>query len=61
MYLNSLEVGQQHILALLLTQNCFLFLSQPGLHELQHVSLFTEALNVTLKEQRFTFIEHSRI
>lgn len=37
-YLNSLEVGQQQILALLLAEDRLLFLVQLGLHQLERFS-----------------------
>lgn len=51
-YLNGLEVGQQQVLGLLLTQDCLLLLIQFGLHQLQHVSLLTQVLHLALKNGR---------
>lgn len=51
-YLNSLQVGQQQVLALLLALDGFFLLSQPGLHKLQHVSLLTQILSATLRGRR---------
>lgn len=51
-YLNSLEVGQQQVLALLLALGGFFLLSQPGLYQLQHLSLLTQALSATLRRRR---------
>lgn len=50
-YLNGLEVGQQQVLGLLLAQNILFLLIQPGLHQLQHVSLFTQALSIALRDR----------
>lgn len=51
-HLNGLEVGQQQVLGLLLAQDCLLLLIQPGLHQLQHVSLLTQALRIALRDRR---------
>lgn len=51
-YLNGLQVGQQQVLALLLAQDCLFFLIQPGLNQLQHVSLLTQALSTALRGRR---------
>lgn len=51
-YLNSLEIGQKQVLGLLLAKDCLLLLIQPGLHQLQHVSFLTQALNVALRDRK---------
>lgn len=50
-YLNGLEVGQQQVLGLLLAQDRLFLLIQPGLHQLEHVSLLTQALSTALRDR----------